>query len=100
MPSTGEGFGIAFLEAMASGVPALGLAGDGSVDALGDGELGMVADADTMDRALEVLLAGGTPSGAALAAAVRRRFGPAVFRRGVAAMLHGVATPRPAPEAA
>lgn len=40
MPSTGEGFGIAFLEAMASGTPAMGLRGDGSADALRDGSLG------------------------------------------------------------
>ena len=40
MPSTGEGFGIAFLEAMASGTPALGLDIGGARDALADGELG------------------------------------------------------------
>ena len=40
MPSTGEGFGIAFLEAMASGTPALGLNAAGAPDALADGELG------------------------------------------------------------
>ena len=42
MPSTGEGFGIAFLEAMACGTPALGLAIAGAADALADGELGTV----------------------------------------------------------
>ena len=41
MPSTGEGFGIAFLEAMACGTPALGLAAAGATDALADGELEM-----------------------------------------------------------
>jgi phosphatidyl-myo-inositol dimannoside synthase len=40
MPSTGEGFGIAYLEAMACGTPAIGLLGDGSADALVDGHLG------------------------------------------------------------
>ena len=40
MPSTGEGFGIAFIEAMACGTPALGLGVCGARDAFGDGELG------------------------------------------------------------
>lgn len=34
MPSTGEGFGIAFLEAMACGTPAVGLSAKGDSDAL------------------------------------------------------------------
>jgi len=42
MPSTGEGFGIVFLEAMARGTPALGLDQDGSKDPLQDGHLGIV----------------------------------------------------------
>lgn len=36
LPSTGEGFGIVFLEAMACGTPAIGLAVGGSPDALSD----------------------------------------------------------------
>ena len=46
MPSTGEGFGIAFLEAMASGTPAIGLAVAGARDALADGELGIAVTED------------------------------------------------------
>ena len=44
MPSTGEGFGIAFLEAAASGLPVIGGNRDGSVDALADGTIGTLVD--------------------------------------------------------
>jgi glycosyltransferase involved in cell wall biosynthesis len=42
MPSTGEGFGIVFLEALAHGRPVLAGNQDGSVDALRDGALGLL----------------------------------------------------------
>lgn len=44
MPSRGEGFGIVFLEALASGVPVLGSKMDGSRDALLGGRLGTLVD--------------------------------------------------------
>ena len=44
MPSTGEGFGIVFLEAAASGLPIVAGNLDGSVDALADGALGTLID--------------------------------------------------------
>lgn len=87
MPSTGEGFGIAFLEAMACGVPALGLAGDGSVDALGDGELGLVVEENALAAELARLVSGVSPVGHALAAAVHERFGSHRFRTTVARLL-------------
>ena len=46
MPSTGEGFGIVYLEAMACGCPVVAGNRDGSVDALADGELGELVDPD------------------------------------------------------
>jgi glycosyltransferase involved in cell wall biosynthesis len=54
MPSTGEGFGIAFLEAMACGRPCLGGSLDGSRDPLMDGKLGTLVD----PRQLEDVAAG------------------------------------------
>lgn len=44
MPSTGEGFGIAFLEAAFAGLPVIGGNRDGSRDALADGAIGALID--------------------------------------------------------
>ena len=56
MPSTGEGFGIVFLEAARSGVPVIGGNKDGSVDALGDGEIGTMIDPDDEDQLASALV--------------------------------------------
>jgi phosphatidylinositol alpha-1,6-mannosyltransferase len=50
MPSTGEGFGVVFLEAMASGVRVIGGGQDGSRDALCDGALGILVDPENCDE--------------------------------------------------
>ena len=81
MPSTGEGFGIAFIEAMASGTPALGLAVAGARDALADGELGTLASEDDLPAAIARLLGDPRPDPPALAAATRARFGRAAFEK-------------------
>jgi glycosyltransferase involved in cell wall biosynthesis len=46
MPSRAEGFGIVYLEALACGKPVLAGNRDGSRDALGGGELGLLVDPD------------------------------------------------------
>jgi phosphatidylinositol alpha-1,6-mannosyltransferase len=84
MPSTGEGFGIVFLEAMASGVPAVGLAIGGARDALGDGELGAAAQESELLGLINSLLSIAPPDGKALAERVRARFGKRVFEERVA----------------
>ena len=87
LPSTGEGFGIAFLEAMASGTPALGLGVAGACDALADGELGiMVAEQDFVP-ALAAALERPKPDPQALHAAVLNRFGPEPFAAGARSIL-------------
>lgn len=80
MPSTGEGFGVAFLEAMVSGTPALGLDVAGSRDALGDGELGSMIPENELSEAIARLLDGAAPDRVTLAAAVRARFGRDKFK--------------------
>ena len=57
MPSTGEGFGIVFLEAMGCGTPVLGGNLDGSVDALAGGELGMLVDPASVEAIAAGLVA-------------------------------------------
>lgn len=80
MPSTGEGFGIVFLEAMASGTPALGLDVAGARDALADGELGAAVAEDELPAVIARLLAAPRPDPEALSHAVHARFGRPVFR--------------------
>ena len=50
MPSTGEGFGIAYLEAAASGLPVIAGNADGSADALADGRIGRLVDPLAVDE--------------------------------------------------
>ena len=85
MPSTGEGFGITFLEAMASGLPALGFGVDGSVDPLAEGDLGWIATEDTLVDT--ILAAANGPRGSALASATQARFGQPNFQAHVAQLV-------------
>lgn len=87
MPSTGEGFGIAYLEAMACGTPALGLNVDGSVDPLANGEMGICLDKE-LSLAQAIVHALEKPNDkAALSAAVKNRFGRNMFNQQVAGLL-------------
>jgi phosphatidylinositol alpha-1,6-mannosyltransferase len=88
MPSTGEGFGIAFLEAMATGIPAAGLDVGGSRDVLADGELGIcVPEVDFLD-AIDRVLTAPKPDPNELATAARDRFGRDRFGAGVQSVLN------------
>lgn len=55
MPSKKEGFGIVFIEAMASGLKVVAGNKDGSVDALNNGKLGKLVDPDNLKEVETVL---------------------------------------------
>lgn len=58
MPSSGEGFGIVFLQAMAAGIPVVAGKGDGSRDPLRDGVNGSLVEVDdTQSIARQINLA-------------------------------------------
>ncbi|MDK2769547.1 MAG: glycosyltransferase family 4 protein [Sphingomonas sp.] len=64
MPSTGEGFGFVFLEAMACGIPTVASDLDGGREAVREGELGQVVDpADRAGLKAAVLRALDQPKG-------------------------------------
>jgi phosphatidylinositol alpha-1,6-mannosyltransferase len=87
LPSTGEGFGIAFLEAMACGTPAMGLAQGGAPDALADGALGWCGGEEEFPGALREALARkppGVDEAEALSHNTRQRFGQAALLKRVA----------------
>lgn len=93
MPSTGEGFGIAFLEAMACGTPALGLDVAGAQDALCEGKLGRVATESELSDVLAQMLSTAGPDPQILSCAVRERFGSDQFANFVhSAMLRPLET--------
>jgi glycosyltransferase involved in cell wall biosynthesis len=56
MPSTGEGFGIVFLEALACGKPVLAGNRDASADALLQGELGVLVDPDNPNELRDAIV--------------------------------------------
>jgi phosphatidylinositol alpha-1,6-mannosyltransferase len=99
LPSTGDGFGIVFIEAMACGTPALGLDAGGVPDALADGELGVLTTrsdlANALARALEA-----SERDPTLARRVVQRFGREAFRRRLEAVFTGAAEAGPLRRAA
>ena len=79
LPSTGEGFGIVFLEAMACGTPAIGLGVAGARDALAAGDLGSAPKEWEFGRELIDLVTTIKRDEDALSAAVKARFGQERF---------------------
>lgn len=60
LPSSMEGFGVAYLEAMAAGLPVIGCRGEGIADVVRSGETGMLIEPNNLEdlvRAIDQLLA-------------------------------------------
>lgn len=56
MPSKGEGFGIVYLEALACGKPTIGGNQDGAIDALCQGELGVLVNPDNIGEITQTII--------------------------------------------
>jgi glycosyltransferase involved in cell wall biosynthesis len=92
LPSSGEGFGIVFLEALACGRPVLAGNRDGSTEPLGHGRFGLLVDPELpLAPSLASLLAGQGPAlwfqPQKLAEAVAEEFGFAAFCQALQALL-------------
>lgn len=81
MPSSGEGFGIVFLEAMGCGLPVLGLEGNGSRDALQDGKLGKMINLKDLSHEIQKSFKASNESREELSARVQSVFGKEKFKR-------------------
>ena len=71
-PSTYEGFGLPYLEAMACGTAVVATANPGSLEVLGDGRFGRIASDDDFGRVILDLLEDAASRRALEAAGVRR----------------------------
>jgi glycosyltransferase involved in cell wall biosynthesis len=81
LPSTDEAFGVAYIEAMAAGIPAIGCRGEGGPEEIAAAGEGMILvpphDPQELGRVLAALLADGPRRarlGIAARATVRREF--------------------------
>ena len=87
MPSTGEGFGIVYLEALACGIPVIAGDSDGARDPLHDGEFGVLVNEKNLVTEIRRLLTESSDGESADAkgreiwTAARGHFGKEVFRQ-------------------
>jgi phosphatidylinositol alpha-1,6-mannosyltransferase len=102
LPSTGEGFGLVFLEAMAFGKPVIGVAAGGATDVVENGVNGVLLpsqDPGALANAIEHLLGGAalrTELGRNGARIAREQYSFAAFREGLTGILDAVVAGEPA----
>jgi len=100
LPSTGEGFGLVFLEAMAFAKPVVGADAGGTTDLVRDGINGLLIppnDTDRLTQSLSRLLQDGSlrrKLGECGAATVRREYQFDIFRNTLDQILCDVASDR------
>jgi len=85
MPSTGEGFGIVFLEAMACGIDVIGGNQDGSIDPLVDGAVGSAIDPEDSEELVSAISAALRKPAGNVGGATR--FKPQVFSKHIQALV-------------
>lgn len=90
LASTGEGFGIVYLEAMSCGTPAVGLNAGGASDALGDGVLGACVEPKGLTSTLLTALGEPRPDAARMHTTIQQRFGQATFRARVSELIASI----------
>jgi phosphatidylinositol alpha-1,6-mannosyltransferase len=94
MPSTGEGFGIVFLESIACGTPAIAGNCDGARDPLHDGALGVLSEDGGLTECIREALGAGDSSAenrhyrASRAESAVRHFGRLAFSANTLAVTH------------
>jgi len=87
MPSSAEGFGIVYLEALLAGTPVIGSPFGGAPDPISASRYALAPSSDALSATLLKCLSSPKPELEAVRAGVAERFGPHIFARNSSALL-------------